>query len=144
MKTHERSLRVNAAPRAIWRIWSDPSTWPDWNPNVRSMDLQGPFATGSSGTMRTPGGQRHTMRLVSVLESREFVMETKVLPATTFVFRCAVEPDGADASRISQSIGMRGALAPVFSAMAGARIAASFDPLLQGLAAKAEAAEAEA
>ncbi len=140
MRSHQRSMETAASPQAIWRIWSDTSTWGEWNPNVSSMELEGPFATGTAGIMRTKAGRAHRMQLTSVEPGRSFVLETSVLPLTHFAFRCEVAPTGQGKSRISQSLTMSGPLAPVFSPMAGERIAESFVPLLAGLASKAERA----
>ena len=66
MATHERSLEVNAPAERVWRIWSDPSTWPDWNPDVVAIKLDGPFATGTTGSMTTRAGGTHAIRLGAV------------------------------------------------------------------------------
>ena len=59
---------------------------------------------------------------------------------TRFTFHCHVAPS-AHGSTISQSLEMSGPLSIVCAPIAGERIAASFEPLLEGLAGKAEAAE---
>ena len=58
MATNERSVETTASPQAAWKIWSDASTWPEWNPDVQSMTLTGPFAAGTTGTMKTKQGTR--------------------------------------------------------------------------------------
>ena len=105
------------------------------------MEMDGPFANGTTGVMHTPAGQHHHIQLANIQPGRSFDLETAVLPLTRFTFHCEVVPD-AGGSTISQSIGMAGPLAFFFAPMAGERIAASFEPLLKGLADKAEAAEA--
>jgi hypothetical protein len=137
MASHERSMETLAAPEQIWRIWSDTGTWADWNPDVRSVALNGPFANGTTGTMTT-GARTHSIRLENIVPGRSFDLVTSVLPTTTFRFHCEIEP-AQPGSRISQGISMSGLLAPVFSPMMGNRIAASFQPILEGLARAAEA-----
>lgn len=140
MATHARSRQTRASAETIWRFWSDPQTWHEWNPNVQRMDMNGPFANGTTGVMHTPAGQHHQIQLANIQPGRSFDLETAVLPLTRFTFHCEVVPN-ASGSSISQSIGMSGALAFFFAPMAGERIAASFEPLLKGLADKAEAAD---
>jgi hypothetical protein len=135
---YARSRQTRATAEAIWRLWSDPSTWHEWNPNVQQMEMHGAFADGTSGVMHTPAGQHHQIQLSHIQPGRSFDLETAVLPLTRFTFHCEVIPGAAGGSTISQSLAMSGPLAFVFGPMAGDRIAASFEPLLKGLADKAE------
>ena len=134
---HGRSRQTRASAEAIWRLWADPNTWQDWNPNVQRMEMNGPFANGTTGIMHTPAGQQHQVELTHIDPGHAFDLETSVIPLTHFTFHCEVVP-AASGSTISQSISMSGPLAFLFAPMAGERIAASFEPLLKGLADKAE------
>jgi uncharacterized protein YndB with AHSA1/START domain len=136
---HGRSRQTRASPEVIWRIWSDPQTWHEWNPNVQRMEMNGAFANGTTGVMHTHAGQHHQVELTNIQPGRAFDLQTSVLPLTRFTFHCEVVPN-PNGSTISQSVAMSGPLAFLFAPMAGERIAASFEPLLQGLADKAEAA----
>jgi hypothetical protein len=125
-----------ALPDRVWSIWSDVSTWPSWNPDVRAISLDGPFASGTTGSMTTGAGT-HAIRLEGVVPGSAFELVTSPVPATTFRFHCEVTPDG-DGSRIGQSVTMSGLLAPIMSPMMGNRIASSFEGILAGLARAAE------
>ncbi|MBV9281416.1 MAG: SRPBCC family protein [Chloroflexi bacterium] len=140
MPKHERSLETSAPPETIWRIWSDTATWPTWNPDIRAVSLDGPFASGTAGTMTTGAGT-HRIRLDQVVSGRSFDLVTSPVPATTFRFHCQVDP-APSGSRISQGVSMSGILAPLFSLLMGNRIAESFRPILAGLAREAEKAAA--
>jgi hypothetical protein len=137
MAEHTRSRETSAAPDAVWRIWSDPSTWPDWNPDIQTVDLHGPFTTGATGTMTTRSGGRHDISLASVDAPRSFELATAPVPGARFQFRCEVAPAGSG-SRIAQSLTMHGPMAWLYSPMMGGSIAKSFDPILDGLAKRAE------
>jgi len=137
--TQERSLESKASPEAVWRIWSDTSTWQQWNPDVISMRLDGPFAAGTAGTMTTKQGTR-SIRLTDVVPGRSFQLETTVIPGTRFSFQCQVGPSGAGMTRVSQSITIQGPLGPILGPLMVNRIADTFPPILRGLASKAEAA----
>jgi uncharacterized protein YndB with AHSA1/START domain len=136
MAAHERSRDTSAPPGRVWQVWSDPTTWPQWNPDVRAIDLDGPFEAGVTGSMTTGQGT-HQIRLENVLGGRSFDLVTSPIPATTFRFHCEVTPTGSG-SRISQGVSMSGLLAPIFSPLMGKRIAQSFEPILSGLAGAAE------
>jgi len=139
MAAHGRSRQTRASADSIWRLWSDTQSWQEWNPNVKRMDMNGPFANGTTGVMHTPAGQAHQIRLLNIRPGQSFDLETQAIPLTQFTFHCEVLPTAAG-STISQTLTMTGPLAFVFSPLAGERIADSFALLLKGLSDKAEAA----
>ncbi len=128
---------VSIAPAdKVWAVWSDTSTWGEWNPNVSTMELHGPFATGSTAIMNTKAGQHHKMRIVDVQPGRFFALETKVIPGTTFRFNCRVEPVGVE-TKISQTVEVNGPLG-FLHRMLGPGVSKEFGTLLSKLAKKAE------
>jgi len=133
------SVETAASPEKVWRVWSDMSTWGEWNPNVSTMDWQGGFVSGSKGVMNTRAGQHHQMELVDVQPGRSFALVTAVVPGTRFRFNCRVEPAGAK-SKISQTVQVLGPLGPVLGGMLGPQVSKEFDVLLTNLARKAETA----
>ena len=140
MGDNQRSVETNASPAAVWKIWSDTSTWAQWNPDVQSISLNGPFAAGTSGTMKTKQGTRE-VQLAEVIPGRSFRLETSVIPLTRFAFECQVVAGPAGKTTISQAIRVAGPLGGVVGGMMAPQIANTFLPLLQGLARKAEASE---
>jgi uncharacterized protein YndB with AHSA1/START domain len=138
MAEHARSKETTASPERIWQIWSQPATWQEWNPTVESVRLDGPFAAGTTGTMRTKGGRTHAIRLRDVEPGRSFRLEASAVPLSKFVFRCAVTPGSGGRTTITQGVTMEGPLGPVYSPIMGEQVAKSFEPILNGLAAKAE------
>lgn len=53
---HQESVACAAPPAAVWSLWSDPRTWPDWDPAVEAVALDGDFVQGATGVMRLAGG----------------------------------------------------------------------------------------
>jgi hypothetical protein len=131
------SVETNASLDKVWRIWSDMSTWGEWNPNVSSMDWHGGFAEGTTGVMNTRSGMHHKMQLVEVSPGRSFALETSAVPGTRFRFNCRVEPEGSK-TKVSQTVEVRGPLGPIMGGMLGPRVAKDFGSLLANLAKKAE------
>ncbi|TMD36614.1 MAG: hypothetical protein E6I81_04380 [Chloroflexi bacterium] len=131
------SVETTASPDKVWRVWSDMSTWGDWNPNVSTMDWKGGFVSGSTGVMNTRAGQHHSMQLVDVQPGRGFALLTKVVPGTQFRFNCRIEPEGAK-TKISQTVEVGGLLGPVMGGMLGPQVSKEFPTLLSNLARKAE------
>lgn len=140
MATQERSVETTASPEAVWSVWSEASTWQEWNPDVQSLALNGPFTTGTTGVMKTKQGTRQVV-LSDVAPGRSFRLETTVIPLTRFVFDCKVASGPAGKTSVSQSITVRGPLGGILGGPMSKQIADTFPPLLQGLARKAESAE---
>ena len=139
MAEYGTPVETAASPERVWKIWSDMSTWGDWNPNVSTMDWQGGFAAGTGGVMNTRAGQHHKMKLVEVQPGRFFALETSVVPGTTFRFNCRVEPSGGK-TKISQMVEVKGPLGPILQGMMGPQVSKEFGTLLANLAKRAEAA----
>ena len=140
MASNERSVETTASPQAAWKIWSDTGTWQEWNPDVQSMTLNGPFAAGTTGTMKTKQGTR-AITLTEVVAGKSFRLETTVIPLTRFAFECKVWPGAAGKTTLSQAIVVGGPLGGLVGGMMGNQIADTFPALLQGLARKAEQSE---
>lgn len=130
------SIETSASPEKVWQIWSDMSTWGEWNPNVSTMDWRGGFVSGSTGIMNTRAGQHHSMQLVDVEPGRSFALLTSVVPGTRFRFNCRIEPGSK--TRVSQTVEVGGPLGPVMGGMLGPQVSKEFDTLLANLARKAE------
>ena len=139
MAEYGTSVESSAPAEKVWKIWSDMSTWGDWNPNVSTMDWQGGFVSGTTGVMNTRAGQHHKMRLVDVVPGRSFALETNVVPGTTFRFNCRIQPVGGKTS-VGQWVEVKGPLGPVLGGMLGPQVSKEFGTLLTNLAKKAESA----
>jgi uncharacterized protein YndB with AHSA1/START domain len=137
MREYGEAVETTASAERVWKVWSDTSTWGEWNPNVTTMELAGPFQSGSTAVMNTPAGQHHKMRLLDVQPGRSFAVETNVVPGTTFRFNCRVATADAKTT-ISQHVEVKGPLGPILGGMLGPQVSKEFGTLLRNLAKKAE------
>ncbi len=138
MAEYGSSVETTASPDKVWKVWSDTSTWGEWNPNVTTMEMHGPFQSGTSAVMNTPAGQHHQMRLVDVVPGKSFALETHVIPGTMFRFNCRIDGSGGK-TRISQHVEVKGPLG-FLGFMFGPQVSKEFPALLQNLANKSELA----
>jgi uncharacterized protein YndB with AHSA1/START domain len=139
MAEYGESVETAASPARVWQVWSDTTTWGQWNPNVTTMDMEGPFQSGSTGVMNTPSGQHHKMRLLDVQPGRSFALETNVVPGTTFRFNCRILSEGGK-TRVGQWVEVNGPLGPILGRMLGPQVSKEFGTLLRNLARAAETA----
>jgi uncharacterized protein YndB with AHSA1/START domain len=89
--TFAHAVITRATPEALWRLYADPTTWPRWDPDAEQITLDGPFATGSTGTMKFTGQDPLTYVLEDVEPHRAFTDVTSV-PGATIRFGHRIEP----------------------------------------------------
>jgi uncharacterized protein YndB with AHSA1/START domain len=75
MWEYEYSVDTAAAPDAVWRYWSNLTTWPQWNDGIEKIEIDGPFAVGTTFQMTPPGGNSITLRLVDIVPGELFTDE---------------------------------------------------------------------
>jgi Polyketide cyclase / dehydrase and lipid transport len=76
--TDTQSIEADVSPEAIWELYEDVSTWPRWDAQAERITRDGPFAAGTTGTMKFVGQEPLDYRLTKVVPKREFVDETPV------------------------------------------------------------------
>ncbi len=72
--THSIETTVSAA--AIWSLYDDVTSWPSWDAQAELVTRDGPFAAGTTGTMKFAGQEPLAYTLTKVEALREFVDET--------------------------------------------------------------------
>jgi hypothetical protein len=68
MWSTEHSIETEAPPGAIWRLWSDVASWPNWNEDIQRIEISGPFEVGSKISMTPIGQDTNATRAMGLLE----------------------------------------------------------------------------
>ena len=145
MWTYEHSLETVAKAETIFEIIRDVGRWPEWNQGVERIDLDGPFATGTTGVMVIPDQGSLSFRLAWVGEGRGFEDETEIPGAEAVVrVRHSLEPLAGGGTRITYRATVEGAAAEVLGPEIGPAVSADFPEVMAALAARAEASVATA
>jgi len=76
--TYTHAVEADVTAEAIWSLYDDVATWPNWDAQAELVTRDGPFATGTTGTMKFAGQPPLHYRLRRVEPLREFVDETPV------------------------------------------------------------------
>jgi hypothetical protein len=76
--SYSHVVEADVAPDAVWALYEDVSTWPEWDSQAEWVTRDGPFATGTTGAMKFEGQEPLRYRLAKVDPGREFVDETPV------------------------------------------------------------------
>jgi uncharacterized protein YndB with AHSA1/START domain len=136
--TFAHEIVTPATPEALWRLYADPATWPSWDPDAELITLDGPFATGSTGTMKFTGQDPLTYVLEDVEPERAFTDVTSVNGAT-IRFGHRIEPTG-EGTRLTHEL--RIDAEEPFAHELGAMISADIPDSMTRLAQLAEEAAA--
>ncbi len=73
---YTHSIETTVSPAAIWSLYEDVSGWPSWDAQAEFITREGPFAAGTSGTMKFAGQEPLPYKLIRVEPLREFIDET--------------------------------------------------------------------
>lgn len=134
--TTEASAVAAAGPERIWELWADVAGWSHWDDAVAGAELDGPFATGSTGVLRPTGGPKSRFTVTEATPNRSFTTRTK-LPLGSLEFVHTLTPT-AEGTVIVHRVSMSGPLTVVFRRVIGAGIAASLPAAVNALARQAE------
>jgi Polyketide cyclase / dehydrase and lipid transport len=135
--TYRNELLTSATPAALWRLYSDVSTWPRWDAALEAVTLDGPFAEGSSGTLKLHGQEPLTFKITEVTPERGFVDETEI-PGGVVRFRHRIEPVEEGEVRLTHEVEIEAP--PPVAEQLGAKITTGVPRTMAGLAALAEEA----
>jgi hypothetical protein len=132
--SYEHSHRSAASPAAVWRLYSDVSSWPAFDSEAERIELDGRFAAGAHGTMKLRGQEPFGFTLTEVEPERLFTDETPVGDAVVRV-RHVLTPV-AGGVEITHAVRIDGP--PDFAEELGAMITADMPDTIARLARLAE------
>lgn len=122
MWEYEHSIEADVTPEAVWRLYTDASSWPEWDFGIEAMELEGPFAAGSKGIL-TPRGQNSIpFTIVAAEENAGFTDET-VLDGLVLTFKHTLEPIDAARTRITHRVEISGPASEIVAPKIGPGIA---------------------
>ncbi|MEV0252557.1 DUF1731 domain-containing protein [Nocardia sp. NPDC050712] len=121
--TYTQFIALPAA--AVWDVVGDPQRWPDWNPGVVSVRLDGPVAAGTTGDYLPRGRANELIHgrfakpftITAVTPGRALTL-TQPEPAGTMRISWTLTPtDGG--TLIAQELACTGPSAPIVRAIVG-------------------------
>jgi uncharacterized protein YndB with AHSA1/START domain len=134
---YEYCVETTASAETLWRHWSDMPAWPQWNDGIETIEVDGPFAVGTTFTMTPPGDEPVRLRLVDIVPGESFTDE---MDAGDFVVRTVhrLEPAAPGLTRIVYRTEITGPAAGQVGPELGPAITADFPEVLAALAKLAE------
>lgn len=120
----ESTLETPVDAEVVWeRCYADPAAWSEWNPELASARLEGPFEVGTVARVRFRKGPRLKFRLVEVDPPRLFTDEAR-LPGARMGHRHLLEPTPTG-TQMRNTIYFDGPLAVLWARVMGKRAAAA-------------------
>jgi len=134
-------IDIKATPERVWKVFTDFSSFPSWNPFIRQM--KGELVPGRKLQITLRLGRsmlRFRPRVTVVKPTREIRWLARQRIHRLFDVERAFEfePEGASGTRFVQFEVGRGLLAPIIMPIMHRRIAKGYAALNQALKARAE------
>jgi Polyketide cyclase / dehydrase and lipid transport len=119
------TLEAETSPAAVWKkAYADAEAWPRWNAEIKTASLDGPLALGARAKIVFTTGLRLSFRVIEFEQGRLFTDEAR-MPGARMGHRHLVEPGAEGGSRLTNTIYIEGALAPVWRRIMGPAAARS-------------------
>jgi uncharacterized protein YndB with AHSA1/START domain len=126
-------------PDRVWRLWTQPASWGDWDRGLTSSSLDGPFGPGARGRLVDTSG-RTSRFVVEEVETGRHVRVRVRLPAASLVLdRSVLTSSGGDETLVRHDVRFEGPLGPVFAVLLGRRFRRLLPPTLEALVQAAQA-----
>ena len=98
----EGEIRIVAPPETVWEVIADVPAWPSWNPDVKTMRVEGPVAHGT--TFRWKSGSSSLVSTLKVVDPPREIAWTGVTMGIHAVHVFQFEPsDGGTRARSAES-----------------------------------------
>lgn len=95
-------------PAAVWRLYTNPSSWPDWGHNAKSANAAGPLVEGGIVHVRAGYGKTYVCRIRRLEPGR--ALDFEVRPALMKVIQIYEVDPTPQGSRIRHAIEISGPL----------------------------------
>ena len=132
----EEKVLVSASAEKLFSFYANVSGWPSWDTEVKSSAIDGPFSSGTTGTLQPSSGPKAKITFTEVVANRSFSVENK-LPLCVMRFEHELAPVGNQTQALHR-VSFVGLLAPLFGRLIGSQIAKGLPRTLEGLKRAAE------
>lgn len=131
--SHE--VTTTAPPEAIWALWTDASTWKDWDKGLKSAEHTGEMKPGSKGKIIPLNGPAATFTIKTFETGKSYSFKTGLPLASLTVERVLT---GTEPTRFRHSVSFSGPLAGFWAGQFGPGFRAALPPTMDTLADLAE------
>jgi hypothetical protein len=124
MWEYKHSIEGKVSRSAVWSVYSDVATWPQWVRGIEWIRLDGGFEMGVSGTVKPKGQNQQPFRLTKVSIDSGFSDKTEIPGAgVTIGFTHTLEPTAEGVTRITHHVAIWGSTAEYLGPAIGQKMA---------------------
>lgn len=132
----KHTIETKAPASRVWGLWEDVENWNTWDHGIEFSHIDGPFKTGTLGTLKPKGGPLVHTKLTHVDHMKSFVDESK-LPGARIIMSHALT-ESAGKLLVTHQIEMKGPLAFLFAYLIGRTMKKNLPVEMRALVKKAE------
>ncbi len=132
----EHTVKTTASPSAIWQVWQDVPNWNTWDHGIEFSTINGPFETGTTGTLKPKGGPLVRTILTHVEPMKMFVDESTLPLTRIIVSHHITESEGK--TLVTTHIKMKGLLSFLFAFLIGRNMKKNLPQEMMAMVKKAE------
>lgn len=136
MWSFEHTESTAATPEQIWAYYADPESAPSWDPLVAKIEINGPFATGTTGTNTSTTGQRVKFILSEVTPYSSYT-EVNPLPLAQLSWTHRITPTSTGCT-FTHGVILSGPLSGLYALLLGRSFKQGMPVASRNLARRAE------
>lgn len=125
------STYTSHSPADIFKLWVTPSSWPQWDPEVKEVSFSGSATLGMKGKLKPTSGPASTFE-ITALEPDSIFTTTSKLPGAKLSFEHRVKP-APQGAEVSVIVAVDGLLASLWSRILKRSLAQSARSNVTGL-----------
>ncbi len=77
-RSFSHDVETVASAEAIWDLWTDVSTWKDWDKGLKDAELEGPMTLGARGKIIPLSGPAARFQVTEFDEGEAYAFETRL------------------------------------------------------------------
>ncbi|MEM1035419.1 MAG: SRPBCC family protein [Pseudomonadota bacterium] len=135
-KAFFHEVTTTADPADVWRLWTDVSTWKDWDKGLSDAELDGAFGVGAKGKIIPLSGPSARFDVTEYNEGASYAFETRLPFARLEVRRSFV---GTDPTVFRHDVSFKGLLGGFWAGRFGPGFREALPPTMETIAELAEA-----
>jgi Polyketide cyclase / dehydrase and lipid transport len=136
MNLLECEATFQARPAAVWRVWTDVASWPEWDVSKEIARLDGEFEVGTAGWAKQRNNLGGLFMITLIDPGQRFVTECPLpVGAGKVIFDHRIEVLDHGRVRVVKSVAVQGGFAPLFRLVVAPRMRRDIAESLAGSAA---------
>ena len=136
MSQFSEEITVNTDPERIFVLYEDVANWKQWDPDIASSSISGPFTSGTTGKLKPTKGPEARIKIVSMEKNKSFTTQSN-FPLCTMIFEHNLLP-AKGSTHVIHRVSFDGPLSFFFGWVIGNQIRKGLPGALRGLKQTAE------